>query len=99
MKSFMVIGNIVFSGFMTFLITMFYAGGTIAENYTDKTFVAPEFFVTVPICWAIGAIMIWRYSTKHSLKDMSFIMIVLINFALWLSIPIGIQLGFAINQS
>lgn len=99
MKSFMVIGNIVFSGFITFFLTLFYAGGTIAENYTDKTFVAPEFLITLPICWAIGAIAIWRFFTKYPLKNISFIMIFFINFALWLSIPIGIQLGFTINQS
>lgn len=99
MKTFMVIGNVVFSGFMTFFITMFYAGGTIGENYTDKTYVAPEFFMTVPICWAIGTLMIWRYFIKNPFKDMSFVMIILINFALWLSIPIGIQLGYTINQS
>ncbi|MFD1412461.1 hypothetical protein [Oceanobacillus jeddahense] len=47
--------NLLITGVVAFVISLFFAQGTIAENYTDKTFVAPEFF-TILVIWGIGAI-------------------------------------------
>lgn len=44
--------NLLISGFIALMISMFFAGGTIAENYTDETYVAPEFFIILVI-WGL----------------------------------------------
>ncbi|MEY8752861.1 hypothetical protein [Alkalicoccobacillus gibsonii] len=48
--------NAVPSGLLTLLIALFFASGTIAENYTDETFVAPQFFWMIPF-WAIFVVI------------------------------------------
>lgn len=48
--------NLLISGFIAFVVTIFLAGGGISENYTDKTFVAPQYFIILVI-WGIGAIL------------------------------------------
>jgi len=35
--------SLLISGIIAYIISLFFASETIAENYTDKTFVAPEF--------------------------------------------------------
>lgn len=83
--------NSIISGLIAILISTFFAGGTIAENYTDKTWVAPEFFVVIPI-WVLGFILgLLVYKSKS--PGMYVFLSVLIT---WASIPLGIQLGFYI---
>ncbi|WP_139823805.1 hypothetical protein [Thalassobacillus devorans] len=81
--------NTIVSGILAFLISTFFAGGTIAENYTDETWVAPEFFVILPI-WALGFLLgLLVYKSKS--PGMYLFISILIT---WASIPFGIRLGF-----
>ncbi|WP_242517684.1 hypothetical protein [Halobacillus sp. GSS1] len=81
--------NTIFSGFIAILISTFFAGGTIAENYTDKTWVAPEFFVILPI-WALGCLLgLLIYRSK--VPGIYLFISILIT---WASIPVGIHFGF-----
>ncbi|WP_271399364.1 hypothetical protein [Salinicoccus roseus] len=89
LKALIVWGNFIFCGFITISIAFFFAEGTIAENYTNKRFVAPEFFLIVPV-WIIGALLIWWYFQKNNLGNTSYTKIILISLLLWTTIPIGI---------
>ncbi|MFD1606153.1 hypothetical protein [Oceanobacillus luteolus] len=80
--------NLLISGFIALMVSLFFAGGTIAENYTNETFVAPEFFIILVI-WGIGAIFVWIQFFKDLIPY--FVISLIIT---WLSIPIGIQIGF-----
>ncbi|SDJ09285.1 hypothetical protein [Salimicrobium halophilum] len=81
--------NTVISGTMAFLISTFFAQGTIAENYTDKTWVAPEFLWILPI-WGLGFLIgLFVYRSKS--PGIYFFVSVLVT---WASIPAGIRLGF-----
>ncbi|MGR9049647.1 hypothetical protein ACQ4XT_13560 [Halobacillus faecis] len=81
--------NTIISGLLAILISTFFAGGTIAENYTDKTWVAPEFFVILPI-WALGFLVgLLIYKSKNP-GIVLFISILIT----WASIPLGLQWGF-----
>jgi hypothetical protein len=82
--------NLLISGFFAYMITMFFAGGTIAENYTDDPIVAPEFFVILVI-WAIGGLFV----LVQFFKDIRlyFILSLIIT---WASIPIGVKIGFGL---
>ncbi|MCA1010612.1 hypothetical protein [Halobacillus halophilus] len=81
--------NTIISGLLAILISTFFAGGTIAENYTDKTWVAPEFFVILPI-WFLGALLGLMVYKSKSPGIYLFISILIT----WGSIPVGIRLGF-----
>ncbi|WP_037985603.1 hypothetical protein [Thalassobacillus devorans] len=81
--------NTIVSGIIAILISTFFAGGTIAENYTDKTWVAPEFFVIIPI-WSLG-FLIGLPVYKSVSAGMYLFLSILIT---WASIPFGIRLGF-----
>ncbi|MFG6117898.1 hypothetical protein [Thalassobacillus sp. B23F22_16] len=81
--------NTIVSGILAILISTFFAGGTIAENYTDKTWVSPQFFVILPI-WALGFLLgLLVYKSKS--PGMYLFISILIT---WASIPFGIRLGF-----
>ncbi|WP_227397010.1 hypothetical protein [Jeotgalibacillus aurantiacus] len=81
--------NTIFSGLIAILISTFFAGGTIAENYTDETWVAPEFFVILPL-WALGFLLgLFIFRSK---KPKVFLLFSI--FITWFSIPFGVQLGF-----
>lgn len=83
--------NLAVSGFIALMISTFFAGGTIAENYTDKTYVAPEFFV-IMIIWGIGALLVvgqFLFKDKLAL----FLVSLLVT---WASIPIGVKIGFSL---
>ncbi|SES63772.1 hypothetical protein SAMN05216389_101188 [Oceanobacillus limi] len=82
--------NLFISGFFVYMISMFFAGGTIAENYTDETFVAPEFF-WILVIWGIGALFVLFQFFKNSLAFLILSLIIT-----WASIPIGVKVGFAI---
>ncbi|MDG5472102.1 hypothetical protein P6709_10090 [Jeotgalibacillus sp. ET6] len=85
--------NTIFSGLIAILISTFFAGGTIAENYTDETWVAPEFFVILPI-WVLGFLLgLFMYKSKNPGKFL-FISILIT----WASIPLGVQLGFSLTS-
>jgi len=73
----------VFSGIIAFLFSAFMASGTIAENYTEDTFVAPEFFLIL-VFWLVGVLFLVFRKFHASVKIM------------WLSIPIGMVIAFPI---
>lgn len=81
--------NTIFSGLIAIFISTFFAGGTIAENYTDETWVAPEFFVILPI-WVLGFLLgLFIYKSEN--PGLFLLISILIT---WASIPLGVQLGF-----
>lgn len=83
--------NLLISGFIALMISMFFAGGTITENYTDETYVAPEFFIILVI-WGIGAIFVLIQFFKDVIPY--FVISLLMT---WISIPIGIKIGFSMT--
>lgn len=82
--------NLFITGLLAFVISMFFAQGAIAENYTDKTFVAPEFF-TVLIIWGIGAI----FTLFQLFKDLKPLFVASLIIT-WASIPVGVKIAFSI---
>ncbi|WP_076558513.1 hypothetical protein [Salimicrobium flavidum] len=81
--------NTVISGALALLIATFFAQGTIAENYSDKTWVAPEFLWVLPI-WGIGFLIgLFVYRSRAPGIFLFFSILVT-----WASIPIGISIGF-----
>ncbi|MED4128509.1 hypothetical protein [Shouchella miscanthi] len=48
--------NTISSGIIAFLITTFFASGTIGENLDGVTWVAPEFFLIL-IGWILGILL------------------------------------------
>ncbi|GIO25274.1 hypothetical protein [Oceanobacillus sp. J11TS1] len=71
----------VFSGLIAVFLSMFLASGSIGENYTDDTFVAPIFFLIIVI-WVIGVLFLAFKKFHTSIKVM------------WLSIPLGLLISF-----
>lgn len=67
MKSILVKGNVIFSGFVALFIAWFFAEGAIG----DATSLTPEFFLILPI-WAIGVLLIWRFVFKNKLENTSY---------------------------
>ncbi|WP_139184385.1 hypothetical protein [Sediminibacillus albus] len=63
------------------------AGAAIGENYTERTFVAPEFFVIL-LLWAIGACL--AGISVH--KDSKIILTALLLLT-WAAIPLGFRLA------
>lgn len=92
MKPFLVIGNGIVSGIITFFIMMFFVEGTIAENYTNERFVAPQFFLVFPV-WVIGAVLVWMYFSTNKIEETSYFKIILINLLLWSALPLGLQIA------
>lgn len=84
MKSILVIGNVILSGFIAILISWFFAEGAIGDADT----LTPEFFLILPI-WAIGVLLMRRFVSKEKLENTSYFKIILSNLLLWLTIPIG----------
>ena len=80
--------NLFVSGVIALFIANFFASGTIAENYTDQTYVAPEFFVVLVI-WGIGALFVLWLFFKNSLLILFASIIIT-----WASMPLGIKIGF-----
>ncbi|MBP2080135.1 hypothetical protein J2Z64_004447 [Oceanobacillus polygoni] len=89
MKLLLIIINIIFCGLITCSITMFLAGGAIGENYTDSLFVAPHYFLILPI-WGIGVSLLWLYFYKKKLKNVFFMEIILINIIPWIALFLGV---------
>ncbi|GGC78913.1 hypothetical protein GCM10007216_06780 [Thalassobacillus devorans] len=85
MKKTATIINAVISGIVVFMISTFLAGGAIGENYTDKTFVAPEFFL-IAVIWGFGALL----GAMHLWKNSIYLFVVAV-ILMWLSIPLGIR--------
>ncbi|GIO26313.1 hypothetical protein [Ornithinibacillus bavariensis] len=85
------LGNLLISGSIALMISMFFAGGAISENYTDKTYVAPEFFIILVI-WGIGAIFVLIQFFKDIIPY--FVISLIIT---WISIPLGIIIGFSMD--
>ncbi|AJD90204.1 hypothetical protein JMA_08870 [Jeotgalibacillus malaysiensis] len=84
--------NTIFSGLIAVFISTFFAGGTVAENYTDETWVAPEFFVILPI-WFLGFLLgLFIFKSKN--PGMILFISILIT---WASIPLGVKLGFSLT--
>lgn len=72
------------SGLVAFFIATFMASGTIAENNTDNTFVAP-LFLLVLVFWVIGfmSLLIRKYRISV--------------WIMWGSIPAGMTIAFPIE--
>ena len=64
MKSILVRGNVLFSGFVALFISWFFAQGAIG----DATSLTPAFFLILLI-WAIGALLIWKSFSKVKLEN------------------------------
>ncbi|MDM5317244.1 hypothetical protein QUF49_14640 [Fictibacillus sp. b24] len=92
MKTFLVWSNVIICGFLTVFIAIFFAAGTIGENYTDETYVAPEFFLILPV-WVIGAVNVWWFYYKNGINKTSYPKLIFINGTLWASIPAGFWLA------
>ncbi|WP_186365520.1 hypothetical protein [Salinicoccus cyprini] len=56
MKALIFRGNFFLCGFIAVYVPFILSNGFIAENYTDKRFVAPEFFSVISF-WVIGALL------------------------------------------
>ncbi len=79
--------NTIVSGCIATFISVVFAQGTIAEDTTDRTYVAPEFFVITAI-WAVGLLAgLFIYKNFHP-KLFLFISIVVT----WGAIPYGIEM-------
>ena len=83
-KLILVMANVIFSGFVAFFISWFFAAGTIG----DANSFTPEFFLILLI-WAIGGILIWRTILKVKLENTSYFKIVFNSLLIWVTIPIG----------
>ena len=83
-KGSLVIGNVIFSGFVAFFISWFFAGGGIG----DANSFTPEFFLIL-LMWAIGVLLIWKVLAKSKLENTSNFKIIFNNLLLWVTIPIG----------
>jgi len=81
-----IVFHTVFSGIIALFVSTFFASGTIAENYTDDTFVAPFFFFVLAI-WLVGVLFLFLFPRKFHTS---------INI-MWLSIPLGIVIAFPIE--
>lgn len=92
LKKFLVYSNTLFSGVIAVFLSIFFAEGTIAENYSGKTFVAPEFFMILLI-WAIVAILVSLFFYRMKINNTSYWIILLLNFMLWLSMPFGFMVS------
>ncbi|AST93701.1 MULTISPECIES: hypothetical protein [Sutcliffiella] len=92
MKSFLINGNAIVCGLFMLLVAFFFAGGAISENYTDKTYVAPQFFLLIPV-WLVAAFFVLMYFYKNKIENNSYVAIVALNFLLWAMIPVGIKLS------
>ncbi|MGE7949712.1 hypothetical protein [Lysinibacillus sp. NPDC093688] len=88
MKS-LVIGNVIFTGFVALFISWFFAEGALGESDT----LTPEFFLIIPV-WALGALLMWRLVSKDKLENTSYFKIILSNSLLWLTIPLGLMFAF-----
>lgn len=84
--------NAVLTGVVVILISTFFASGGIAENYTDQTFVAPEFF-SILVIWGIGASLAVGMFLKNSVHLFIWSLIIT-----WLSIPVGFQLAVYLGR-
>lgn len=80
----LVIGNVISSGFVAFLISWFFAGGGIG----DANSFAPEFFLIL-LMWVIGVLWIWKVFAKSKLENTSNFKIIINNLLIWGTIPIG----------
>lgn len=85
MKAVLLWGNLLLSGFMAISISMLFAEGTNAENYTDERFVALEFLWMIPL-WVVEAVLVVIYFYKKKVETVSYPVLLLINLALWISI-------------
>lgn len=74
----------IFSGVIALFVSTFFASGSISENYTDNTFVAPFFFLIL-VLWFVGVLFLYFRKFHTSIKIM------------WLSIPIGIVIAFPLE--
>lgn len=74
---------LLISGVISLMVSIFFAEGAIAENYTDKTFVEPRFFVILVI-WGFGVILF----IIQLFKDHIFLFIISV-FLMFGSTPIG----------
>lgn len=89
MKALIVWVNLILCGFIAISISFFFAEGAIAENYTNERFVAPQFFLIIPI-WVAGVFLMWQYFRKNNIDQNSYKKIILVSLSLWLTIPIGV---------
>ncbi|MCA1057675.1 hypothetical protein LCL96_01930 [Rossellomorea aquimaris] len=48
--------HLVITGILTIPITLFFASGGLGENYTDHTFVYPQFLLVIAV-WIIGSVL------------------------------------------
>ncbi|WP_431030336.1 hypothetical protein [Lysinibacillus sp. LZ02] len=81
--------NVICSGFVALLIAWFFAEGALGEANA----LTPEFFFILPI-WAIGVLLMWRFVFKDGPENISPFKMIVSNFLLWLTIPLGLMFAF-----
>ena len=84
MKCILTRGNVLCSGVVALFISWFFAQGAIG----DADSLIPAFFLILLI-WAIGALLLWKSSSRTKLQNTSYFKVILGNLLLWLTIPIG----------
>ncbi|MBT2599301.1 MULTISPECIES: hypothetical protein [Oceanobacillus] len=88
MKIALIVINLIICGFLVIAITLFFASGTIAENYTDQTFVAPEYFFILLI-WFLSVVLLGVYIYKRKIEHISYPEIIFIHLIPWISLFVG----------
>ena len=83
-KGSLVIGNVIFSGFIAFFMSWFFAEGGIG----DANSFTPEFFLIL-LMWAIGVLLVWKILAKSNLENNPNFKIIFYGLLLWVTIPIG----------
>ncbi|MFD2629645.1 hypothetical protein [Oceanobacillus kapialis] len=81
------LSNLLLSGTLALLITLFFVGGAILNTKADLG-LEPEYFVILFI-WGIGATFGFLQFLKNLVRYF-----VLSLFTTWASIPLGVYLGY-----
>lgn len=91
-KQMLLFANLLLTAIVVFPITFFFAGGTIAENYSGDQWPAPGFF-NILVLWAAGVLFYAIYWFKTRSKMLVFLYLLFT----WLAVPVGIEIGFYIE--
>ncbi|TGB03644.1 hypothetical protein [Halobacillus salinus] len=81
--------NSIVTGLLAYLAASFFAGGTIAENFSGEEVYYPEFYMTMAV-WGLGVIVgLFLYFSK--IPGLFLTISILIT---WIAIPAGINIGW-----
>lgn len=74
----------IISGLIAVFLSIFFASGTIAENYTGRTFPSPGYLL-IGLIWIVGAAFLFRGNRKLAVRLM------------WSAIPVGYIAGLLLS--